>query len=83
MADSFFETGNFFKLSGVPKIEPVRLPRRIYGLINASLWAIAVNVPMLYYIIQLLISGSTLYFSIGAGLIGICKYYIKYYICKF
>ncbi|XP_058799783.1 1-acyl-sn-glycerol-3-phosphate acyltransferase gamma-like [Phymastichus coffea] len=69
MADSFAKTGDFFATSGVPRVEPFRLKRRYWSLINSLAWAVIVLVPMLYYLIRLLLSGSTMYFSIGAGII--------------
>lgn len=74
MADSFIETGDFFATSGVPRIEPFKLERRIWSLVNTMFWAIVVLVPMLYYLVRLLLSGSTMYFSIGVGIIVLCKY---------
>lgn len=74
MTDSFFCTGDFFAESGVKKIEGYRLPRRYYSLINTVTWGFVVVVPMVYYLLRLLTSGSTMYISIGIGIIGICKY---------
>jgi hypothetical protein len=74
MSDSFFRTGDFFAESGVMRIEGYRLPRRYYSLINTVAWGFVVLVPMVYYLLRLLTSGSTIYFSIGIGIIGICKY---------
>jgi len=74
MTDSFFRTGDFFAESDVTRIEGFRLPRRYYSLINTVAWGFVVLVPMVYYLLRLLTSGSTIYFSIGIGIIGICKY---------
>jgi hypothetical protein len=74
MSDSFFRTGDFFAESGVKRIEGYRLPRRYYSLINTVAWGFVVLVPMMYYLLRLLTSGSTIYFSVGIGIIGICKY---------
>jgi len=74
MTDSFFSTGDFFAESGVKRIEGYRLPRRYYSLINTVTWGFVVVVPMVYYLLRLLTSGSTMYFSIGIGIISICKY---------
>lgn len=71
MTDSFFRTDDFFAESGVRRVEPFRLPRRYFSLINTVSWGIAVLVPIMYGLICLLTSGSTLYFSIGAGIIAI------------
>lgn len=74
MSDSFFSTGDFFAKSDVKRIEGYHLPRRYYSLINTVTWGFVVVVPMVYYLLRLLTSGSTIYFSIGIGIIGICKY---------
>jgi hypothetical protein len=74
MSDSFFRTGDFFAESGVKRIEGYRLPRRYYSLINTVAWGFIILVPMVYYLLRLLTSGSTIYFSVGIGIIGICKY---------
>ncbi|PNF37469.1 1-acyl-sn-glycerol-3-phosphate acyltransferase gamma [Cryptotermes secundus] len=71
MSDSFFCTGDFFAESGVMKIEGYRLPRRYFSLINTVAWGFVVLVPMVYYLLRLLTSGSTIYFSVGIGIIGI------------
>lgn len=73
MADSFSKVGDFFALSGVPKVDSFKLERRYWSLVNSLFWAIVVLVPMLYYLIRLFLSGSTVYFSIGVGIIILCK----------
>lgn len=73
MAESFMETGDFFATSGVPRTDSMKLERRYYSLINTVFWAIVVLVPMLYYIVKLFLSGSTVYFSIGVTIILLCK----------
>lgn len=74
MTESFVNTGDFFATSGVPRVEPFKLKRRYWSLINSLTWAVIVLVPMLYYLVKLLLSGSTVYFSIGVGIIVLCKY---------
>ncbi|XP_043278505.1 1-acyl-sn-glycerol-3-phosphate acyltransferase gamma-like [Venturia canescens] len=69
LAESFMQTGDFFATSGVPRTDTFKLQRRYYSLINTIFWAVIVLVPMLYYIVQLFLSGSTVYFSIGVGII--------------
>ncbi|XP_032662990.1 1-acyl-sn-glycerol-3-phosphate acyltransferase gamma-like [Odontomachus brunneus] len=69
MAESFYKTGDFFATSGVPRTDSFTLKRRYYSLINTTFWAIVVLVPMLYYLIKLFLSGSTVYFSIGVAII--------------
>ncbi|KZC11257.1 PREDICTED: 1-acyl-sn-glycerol-3-phosphate acyltransferase gamma-like [Dufourea novaeangliae] len=69
MAESFTKTGDFFTTSGVPRTDCFQLERRVYTLINTIFWAVVVLVPMLYYLVNLFLSGSTTYFSIGVGII--------------
>lgn len=76
MAESFHKTGDFFATSGVPKTDTFKLKRRHYSLINTLLWGVMVLVPMLYYLIQLFSSGSTVYCTIGVGIILLCKHLI-------
>ncbi|XP_057318974.1 1-acyl-sn-glycerol-3-phosphate acyltransferase gamma-like [Microplitis mediator] len=69
LAESFIETGDFFATSGVPKTDKFKLPRRYFSLINTICWAIIVLVPMLYYLVKLFISGSTIAFTFGVAII--------------
>ncbi|GAB1868666.1 1-acyl-sn-glycerol-3-phosphate acyltransferase gamma-like [Camponotus japonicus] len=69
MAESFYKTGDFFAMSGVPRTDSFMLKRRYYSLINTIFWAIVVLVPMLYYLLRLLLSGSITYFVIGIAII--------------
>ncbi|XP_033211115.1 1-acyl-sn-glycerol-3-phosphate acyltransferase gamma-like [Belonocnema kinseyi] len=71
MLASFYETGDYFKTSGVPRLEAFKLERRYYSLINTAFWAVVILVPMLYYLIRLFISGSTVCISIGIGILGL------------
>ncbi|XP_029042136.1 1-acyl-sn-glycerol-3-phosphate acyltransferase gamma-like [Osmia bicornis bicornis] len=69
LAESFMQTGDLFATSGEPRPDQFRLKRRYYTLINTIGWAVVVLVPMLYYLVNLFLSGSTIYFSIGVGII--------------
>ncbi|XP_077262746.1 1-acyl-sn-glycerol-3-phosphate acyltransferase gamma [Temnothorax americanus] len=69
MTESFYETGDFFAKSGVPRTDSFRLKRRYYSLVNTICWAIVVLVPMLYYLVRLLLSGSIFGITIGVGVI--------------
>ncbi|XP_076233895.1 1-acyl-sn-glycerol-3-phosphate acyltransferase gamma [Calliopsis andreniformis] len=69
LAESFIQTGDFFATSGVPRTDCFYINRRYYTFLNTLFWAVAVLVPMLYYLINLFLSGSTIYFSIGVGII--------------
>lgn len=73
MQDSFYKTGDFFKESGIPRVEPFKLPRRKASLINWCFWVVVTLVPMSYWLTCLLTSGSTIQFSIGASIIASCK----------
>lgn len=75
MAESFEQTGDFFELSGVPKLEKITLKRRYNSLVNIIFWAVVVNAPILYYLIIILLSGSIIYFSIGASSIFLSRYF--------
>ncbi|XP_077302646.1 1-acyl-sn-glycerol-3-phosphate acyltransferase gamma-like [Arctopsyche grandis] len=70
MQESFLKTGDFFTTSGVKRIQPFELPRRMYSFVNTIFWNIIILVPALRYILGLLFSGELLYFSIA---IGICS----------
>ena len=74
MADSFFETGDFFATSGVPRVDTLKLERRIWSLVNTAFWAVVILVPMLYYLVKLFLSGSVYFFAIGVGIIVLCEY---------
>ncbi|XP_070158521.1 1-acyl-sn-glycerol-3-phosphate acyltransferase gamma isoform X2 [Polyergus mexicanus] len=69
MTESFYKTGDFFATSGVSRTDSFTLKRRYYSLINTIFWAIVVLVPMLYYLLRLLLSGSIIYFLIGIAII--------------
>ncbi|XP_011161524.1 1-acyl-sn-glycerol-3-phosphate acyltransferase gamma [Solenopsis invicta] len=69
MTESFYKTGDFFTTSGVPRTDSFKLKRRYYSLINTICWAIVVLVPMLYYLLRLLLSGSIFGITIGVGVI--------------
>lgn len=76
LRDSFLKTGSFFETSGIPKLEGFELKPRFNSVINIAIWLLLIFVPMLYYLMKLLCSGELVYFSIGASIIGACKYYI-------
>lgn len=69
MQESFHQTGDFFATSGVPSTDCFVLKRRYYSLLNTLFWAVMVLVPMIYYLINLFLSGSIVGFSIGVGII--------------
>lgn len=82
MSDSFANTDDFFKESGVERIVPFKLGRRYYSLLNTTGWAIVVLVPMLKFLIGLLLSGELLYFSIAFAILSACKLTSNFYHSK-
>ncbi|GBP63181.1 1-acyl-sn-glycerol-3-phosphate acyltransferase gamma [Eumeta japonica] len=77
MQDSFIQTGDFFKLSGVERVEPYESKPRIYSLINTLGWAVVTLTPMLYYLLGLFFSGELLYFSIACAIFGAFYYLLQ------
>lgn len=71
LQDSFYKTGDFFAESGIERVEPFKMSRAYYSLVNTVVWYIVILIPMLYYLIKLLFSGELLYFSFGVGIISI------------
>lgn len=69
MQESFHKHGDFFTGSNVTRKVPVKLHPRLHTLINMVAWNVLTVVPMFYYLIQLLISGEIMYFSIGTSIL--------------
>ncbi|ENN81517.1 1-acyl-sn-glycerol-3-phosphate acyltransferase gamma [Dendroctonus ponderosae] len=69
MKESFLNTGDFFKTSGVERVEPWQPERRIWPLLNQVFWLISILVPLLYCLVNMFISGQILYFTIASALI--------------
>ncbi|XP_076759303.1 1-acyl-sn-glycerol-3-phosphate acyltransferase gamma [Xylocopa sonorina] len=69
IAESFYQTGDLFATSGVPKLDKFNLKKRYYPVICTTLWAVIILVPMIYYLVNLFLSGSIISFSIGVGII--------------
>ncbi|XP_039293293.1 1-acyl-sn-glycerol-3-phosphate acyltransferase gamma [Nilaparvata lugens] len=65
MMESFLRHGDWFVDSGVRRVEAFKLPRRCYSLLNVVWWGFVLMRPLLYFVVDLLASGST--FSIGVG----------------
>lgn len=78
LSESFHKTGDFFKISGVPREESFVVDRRPWTIFNFIFWVILILCPMAYYLLGLLFSGELLYFSIGAGILSICEYSKNY-----
>ncbi|XP_018577240.1 1-acyl-sn-glycerol-3-phosphate acyltransferase delta isoform X2 [Anoplophora glabripennis] len=70
LKDSFIKTGDFFETSGLPRVEPFELPRRLHSPVHIAFWLSCTLIPISYYLIKLLFSGELLYFSVGASIIG-------------
>lgn len=73
--ESFLKTGDWFLESGVRRVEPFKLPRRIYSLLNMFGWAIITLCPLVYQLMLLLLYGSTLSICIALSIIFMCKYF--------
>lgn len=69
IAESFHETGDLFATSGIPKVDKFMLKKRYYALACTLFWTVVILVPMIYSLINLLLSGSIISFSIGVGII--------------
>lgn len=69
MQESFHKHGDFFTGSNVTRKVPVKLQPRLQTLINMVAWNVLTVVPMTYYLLQLLITGEFMYFSIGASIL--------------
>ncbi|XP_077298137.1 1-acyl-sn-glycerol-3-phosphate acyltransferase gamma-like [Arctopsyche grandis] len=80
MQESFSKTGDFFVASGVKKIRPFKMNRRLYSLLNIIFWNIVILVPGLSYLIGLLFSGELIYFSIAIGIITAFYCILKFFI---
>lgn len=75
IVDSFESTGDFFKTSGVERLEKLDIKRRINSLINTTVWSILVLLPIFYYTIKLCVTGQLYSRTVITSLLGIaaCK----------
>ncbi|KAF5306635.1 hypothetical protein FQA39_LY08824 [Lamprigera yunnana] len=69
LKDSFVRTGDFFALSGVDRMTPFKVNRRIHSCINMLVWATIILCPMIYYLVALFASGNIIYAILGLGII--------------
>lgn len=69
MQESFHKHGDFFTGSNIVRKVPIKLQPRLHTLINMVAWNVITVVPMTYYLIQLLVSGEIMYFSIGTSIL--------------
>jgi lysophosphatidic acid acyltransferase/lysophosphatidylinositol acyltransferase len=70
---SFHETGDFFKNSGIKPIEPIVFPNRKSSLINWVAWMFVALLPILFFLINELMSGQIFHVIIGFGILFACK----------
>lgn len=80
MQDNFHNHGNFFHGLDMEPIEPIIFKPRLSCLLNTLGWLLFTLSFMLYYLAGLLLSGNFLYFSIGIGVLFICKCAIFFYL---
>lgn len=69
MQESFHEHGDFFTGSGLKPIKPRVFQPRLSSLINTLVWNFLTISFTVYYMSKLLLSGKTLYFFIGIGIL--------------
>lgn len=73
MQESFHNHGDFFTGSNIIRKVPIKMQPRLHTLINMTAWNVVTVVPMSYYLVQLLVSGEVMYFSIGTSVLVACK----------
>lgn len=69
MQDSFHTHGDFFTGTNVAQKVPIKLQPRLQTFVNMAAWNVATVVPMSYCLVQMLVSGQIMYFSIGSGVL--------------
>lgn len=69
MQDSFHTHGDFFTGSNVPKKVALKQHPRLHSLINMVGWNVVTVVPITYYLVQQLVSGEFVRFSIGSSVL--------------
>jgi len=73
MVDSFLETGDWFKTSGVKPVEGFLLPRRIWPLINTLGWSAIVTFVVGQYLLSLLLTGNPIAIILVGLIFATCK----------
>lgn len=76
LRDSFLKTGDFFATSGIDRLEPFEIDRRINSVFNMAVWVLIILCPIGYYLIKMLFSGELVLFSIGVSILAACEYFI-------
>lgn len=74
MQQNFHKYGNFFHGLDIKPMEPIVFEPRLACLLNTAGWTLVTLSVMLYYLGLLLLSGRLVYFSIGIGILIICKF---------
>ncbi|CAO1349935.1 unnamed protein product [Diamesa serratosioi] len=69
LQDSFHTHGDFFKGNDIERLEPIEIPRRKTDLFNWLFWISVTLLPILYFILNLILSGKILYFAIGSSIL--------------
>lgn len=69
MQESFHKHGDFFTGTNITRKVPIKLQPRLHTLINMAAWNVITVAPMSYALVQLLVSGEIMYFSIGTSVL--------------
>lgn len=77
LQDSFHTHGDFFKGNDIERLEPIEIPRRKTDLFNWLFWIAVTLLPILYFILNLILSGKILHFAIGSSILFVCKFQIR------
>ncbi|XP_017784632.1 PREDICTED: 1-acyl-sn-glycerol-3-phosphate acyltransferase delta-like [Nicrophorus vespilloides] len=70
LIDSFRNTGDFFKESGIERYEPITMEPHINSLYNSIFWFIFSLSPIIYFLIKLFLNGQFLYICLFVAAIG-------------
>lgn len=62
--DSFANTGDWFKESGVEKVQEFKIPLRYGCLLSVLFWVLLVLIPFFYFALNVLISGNLFYIAL-------------------
>lgn len=78
--DSFHATGSFFETSGFKEPGSHYTARRIYSLLNFIFWALISILPLMYYLVNSLLSANWIgFFIVASILMGSEYYFVKLY----
>lgn len=79
---SFHETGDFFKGNNITPIKPRVFKKRFSSLLNWVSWMILAMLPILYMLLNLILSGDIMSIAISSGIMVSCKFYNHFRILK-